>query len=286
MWTSSSSSSIQHKRTKTKTLKCRNTMSMAYQRRDQMKQNCHLSSKSSWILWEFWAKKSTVRKSAVVNHHLVLWGMKLSQCWRECKNPTFIRIFRVISSLHRPSDKLENFSIMQQQAVSQTNHINHHKTKTADSDGTRSIIHEVLLEPIHREAEERCSFHKESPATTMLEHPIGSTTLEMDTHTSLPANPTPCALPQSDHMSVSAPVSRVPSRAPSRAASTLPSSVCTRNGLVSTPSPILEPNGIAAGTYQRAPAPPPADPHKHVHRRSALEQVEQWVKVQKAEHKA
>ncbi|XP_044213012.1 pleckstrin homology domain-containing family A member 7 isoform X9 [Thunnus albacares] len=188
-------------------------------------------------------------------------------------------------ALISPCDKLENFNIMQQQTVSQTNHINHHKTKTVDSDGTRPIIHEVLLEPIHRDAEERCSFHKESPATNMLEHPMGSSTLETDTHTSLPANPTASALTQSDPMSASAPVSRVPSRAPSRAASTLPSSVCTRNGLVSTPSPILEPNGIAAGTYQRAPAPPPADTQKHVQRRSALEQVEHWVKVQKADQK-
>ena len=173
--------------------------------------------------------------------------------------------------------------MLQQQAVPQTNHVNHHKSP--DSDTMRPIIHEVLLEPIHRDADERSSFHKDSPATTMLDHPIGSTALEMDTHTSLPSNPAPSALPQLDHMSASAPVSRVPSRAPSRAASTLPSSVCTRNGLVSTPSPILEPNGIAAGTYQRAPAPPAADTHKQVHRRSALEQVEQWVKVQKAEHK-
>uniref|UniRef100_A0A671YFP3 Pleckstrin homology domain containing, family A member 7a n=1 Tax=Sparus aurata TaxID=8175 RepID=A0A671YFP3_SPAAU len=170
-----------------------------------------------------------------------------------------------------PSDKLDKLNKSQQHAVPQTNHINHHKTKTPDSETTRSIIHEVLLEPIHRDVDERCSFHKESPATTMLDLPIGSTALEMDTHTSLPSNPAPSALPQ------------VPSRAPSRAASTLPSSVCTRNGLVSTPSPILEPNGIAAGTYQRAP--PPADSHKQVQRRSTLEQVEQWVQVQKADHK-
>ncbi|XP_054865061.1 pleckstrin homology domain-containing family A member 7-like isoform X6 [Amphiprion ocellaris] len=184
-------------------------------------------------------------------------------------------------TLIRPADKLEK---LLQQAVPQTNHINHHKIKTSDSE-TRPIIHEVLLEPIHRDAESRCSFHKDSPGTIMLEHPIGSTGLEMDTHTSLPSNPPLSTLPQSDHVSASAPVSRVPSRAPSRAASTLPSSVCTRNGLVSTPSPILEPNGIAAGTYQRAPEPPAADPQKQVHRRSVLEQVEQWVKVQKAEHK-
>ncbi|XP_045892479.1 pleckstrin homology domain-containing family A member 7-like isoform X5 [Micropterus dolomieu] len=187
--------------------------------------------------------------------------------------------------LIRPSDKLEKLNLFQQHAVPQTNHLNHHKTKTPDSETTRPIIHEVLLEPIHHDSDEHCSFHKESPATTLLKHPIGSTALEMDTHTSLPSNPAPSVIPQPDHMSASAPVSRVPSRAPSRAASTLPSSVCTRNGLVSTPSPILEPNGIAAGTYQRAPAPPSAVTHKQVQRRSALEQVEQWVQVQKAEQK-
>lgn len=174
---------------------------------------------------------------------------------------------------------------MQQHAVPQANHVNHHQTKIPDAETTRPIIHEVLLEPIHRDADDRCSFHKESPANTMLEHPIGSTALEMDTHTSLPSNPASSSLPQSDHVSASAPVSRVPSRAPSRATSTLPSSVCTRNGLVSTPSPILEPNGIAAGTYQRVPAPPSADTNKQVQRRSALEQVEHWVQVQKADQK-
>ncbi|XP_013765892.1 pleckstrin homology domain-containing family A member 7-like isoform X7 [Pundamilia nyererei] len=179
----------------------------------------------------------------------------------------------------RPADKLS------QQAVPQTNHVSHHKTKTFDSETTRQMIHEVLLEPIHRDAEERCSFHKDSPATIMLDPPIGSTGLEMDTHTSLPSNPAPSAVPQPDHISASAPVSRVPSRAPSRAASTLPSSICTRNGLVSTPSPILEPNGIAAGTYQRAPEPPANNTQKHAQRRSTLDQVEQWVKVQKAEYK-
>ncbi|KAE8296759.1 Pleckstrin-like proteiny domain-containing family A member 7 [Larimichthys crocea] len=185
----------------------------------------------------------------------------------------------------RPSEKLEKLNMMQQHAVPQANHVNHHQTKIPDAETTRPIIHEVLLEPIHRDADDRCSFHKESPASTMLEHPIGSTALEMDTHTSLPSNPASSSLPQSDHVSASAPVSRVPSRAPSRATSTLPSSVCTRNGLVSTPSPILEPNGIAAGTYQRVPAPPSADTNKQVQRRSALEQVEHWVQVQKADQK-
>ncbi|XP_041854137.1 pleckstrin homology domain-containing family A member 7-like isoform X9 [Melanotaenia boesemani] len=187
-------------------------------------------------------------------------------------------------TLVRPADKLDK---LLQQAVPQTNYVNHHKTKTKtlDNETTRPIIHEVLLEPIHRDIEERCSFHKGSPGNIMPEHPIGSTSLEMDTHTSLPSNPAATTIPQSDHVSASAPVSRVPSRAPSRAASTLPSSFCTRNGLVSTPSPILEPNGIAAGTYQRAPEPPATDTFKQVQRRSTLEQVEQWVKVQKSDHR-
>ncbi|XP_062245001.1 pleckstrin homology domain-containing family A member 7-like isoform X5 [Platichthys flesus] len=185
----------------------------------------------------------------------------------------------------RPSDKLEKLNILPRQAVPQTNHVNHHRTKASETDTHQPIIHEVLLEPMYREAEEFCSFHKDSPATPVLENPIGSTGLEMDTHTSLPSNLTPTALLQQDPVSASAPVSRVPSRAPSRAASTLPSSICTRNGLVQTPSPILEPNGIAAGTYQRAPSVPPADAHQHVQRRNTLEQVEQWVKVQKAEQK-
>ncbi|XP_029009353.1 pleckstrin homology domain-containing family A member 7-like isoform X3 [Betta splendens] len=178
----------------------------------------------------------------------------------------------------RPADTLSTW----QQAVPQTNHVNHHRTKTQASDcGVPApMIHEVLLEPVHRDADELCSFHKDSPASA-----VGSPGLEMDTHTSLPSNPAPITLLQSHRVSASAPVSRVPSRAPSRAASTLPSSVCTRNGLVQTPSPILEPNGIAAGTYQRVPAQPAADSSKRVQRRSALEQVEQWVKVQKAELK-
>uniref|UniRef100_A0A1A8HFB9 Pleckstrin homology domain containing, family A member 7a n=1 Tax=Nothobranchius korthausae TaxID=1143690 RepID=A0A1A8HFB9_9TELE len=185
-------------------------------------------------------------------------------------------------TLIRPADRIEK---LLQQAVPQVNHINHHNSKIPNSEATRPTVHEVLLEPIHREPEELCSFHKDSPGTITLEQPIGSMVLEMDTHSSLPSNPPATALAQPDHVSASAPVSRVPSRAPSRATSTLPSSVCTRNGLMSTPSPILEPNGIAAGTYQRAPEPPAVDTHKHVQRRSALEQVEQWVKVQKAEQR-
>uniref|UniRef100_A0A673YIH6 Pleckstrin homology domain containing, family A member 7a n=1 Tax=Salmo trutta TaxID=8032 RepID=A0A673YIH6_SALTR len=79
----------------------------------------------------------------------------------------------------------------------------------------------------------------------------------------------------------SAPPSRAPSRAPSRGAFTLPPGACLRNG---TPTP--EPNGMGTGTYQRATLPPQVvHTQRQVQRRSALEQVEHWVKVQKAEHK-
>lgn len=186
------------------------------------------------------------------------------------------------SFLYRPTDELEK---VLQQAVPQTNHVNHHKTKTSPTETSRPVIHEVLLEPVHRDAEERCSLHMSSPGTNVFEQPVPGNTLEMDTQTSLGSTPAVAASSQHENVSVSAPVSRVPSRAPSRATSTLPSSVCTRNGLISTPSPILEPNGIAAGTYQRAPDPPANSWLKQEQRRSTLEEVEHWIKVQKAAHR-
>ncbi|XP_032445315.1 pleckstrin homology domain-containing family A member 7-like isoform X9 [Xiphophorus hellerii] len=181
----------------------------------------------------------------------------------------------------RPVDKV---TTLLQQAVPQTNHMNHQKMKTVDSEATKAIVHEVLLEPIHRNTEELCSFHQDASSVTLERH-LGTASLETDKQSPLPSRPPAAALPLSDHASASAPVSRVTSRAPSRATSTLPSSLCTRNGLVSTPSPILEPNGIAAGTYQRAPEPAASDTFKHLQRRNTLEQVEQWVKVQKAEQR-
>jgi hypothetical protein len=43
---------------------------------------------------------------------------------------------------------------------------------------------------------------------------------------------------------------------------------------------------MGTGTYQRATLTPQVvDTQRQVQRRSALEQVEHWVKVQKAEHK-
>ncbi|XP_054632972.1 pleckstrin homology domain-containing family A member 7-like isoform X2 [Dunckerocampus dactyliophorus] len=203
--------------------------------------------------------------SADTQEDMTTWLRAMNQAAR-MQNP--------VDTVIRPSDKLENVSVTQLQSVPQNNHhnINHHKAPECQ----RPVVHEVLLEPIHHDAEEHCSFHRDSP---------GTTTVEMDTQASLPSNPTASALPLPDQASSSAPVSRVPSRTPSRASSTLPPGLCTRNGLVETPSPILEPNGIAAGTYQRAPAKPEDNVHKEVRRRSTLEQVEQWVKVQKAELK-
>lgn len=146
-----------------------------------------------------------------------------------------------------------------------------------EAQSTNAMVHEVLLEPIPV-AEHR--FYSDSAAASGLKQLTPA--LDLDGQTSLTSDPTADGL-----LSASAPVSRVSSRAPSRAASTLPPSVCSKNVMVATPSPILEPNGIAAGTYQRSPTPPPPlDPGPQVRRRSALEDVEQWVQMQRAEHKA
>ncbi|XP_052008092.1 pleckstrin homology domain-containing family A member 7-like isoform X2 [Xyrauchen texanus] len=73
---------------------------------------------------------------------------------------------------------------------------------------------------------------------------------------------------------VSAPVSQVPSRAPSRAVSTPPN-------LLGNGAP-LEQNGTGMVGYQRGATPSSQTP---VQRRSALEKVENWVKVQKEERR-
>ncbi|XP_056908006.1 pleckstrin homology domain-containing family A member 7-like isoform X6 [Takifugu flavidus] len=171
-------------------------------------------------------------------------------------------------------------NMLSQHAVPQTNHVSANTINTPHLENTRPI-HEVLLEPIQHDKVDCCSLRKDSPVADMFEQP--SVTLEMDTHLSLPTTSTQSAFQQTDSLSVSAPVSRIPSRAPSRGASTLPSGVCLRNGLVSAPSPILEPNGIAAGTYQRGPNLAPADCQQQLKRRSTLDQVEQWIQVQKAD---
>uniref|UniRef100_A0A8C6L477 Pleckstrin homology domain containing, family A member 7a n=1 Tax=Nothobranchius furzeri TaxID=105023 RepID=A0A8C6L477_NOTFU len=224
----------------------------------------HISRKYAFKASHTGMRSYIYKQSSVIGSQAEHYGMRTyyfsadtqedMNTWLKAMNQA-ARMQSHADTLIRPADRIEK---LLQQAVPQVNHVNHHNSKIPNSEATRPTVHEVLLEPIHREPEELCSFHKDSPATT---------------------------LAQPDHVSASAPVSRVPSRAPSRATSTLPSSVCTRNGLMSTPSPILEPNGIAAGTYQRAPEPPAVDTHKQVQRRSALEQVEQWVKVQKAEQR-
>ncbi|XP_029697385.1 pleckstrin homology domain-containing family A member 7-like isoform X13 [Takifugu rubripes] len=180
----------------------------------------------------------------------------------------------------KSSNTFGRLNMLSQHAVPQTNHVSANTINTPHLENTRPI-HEVLLEPIQHDKVDCCSLRKDSPVADMFEQP--SVTLEMDTHLSLPTTSTQSAFQQTDSLSVSAPVSRIPSRAPSRGASTLPSGVCLRNGLVSAPSPILEPNGIAAGTYQRGPNLAPADCQQQLKRRSTLDQVEQWIQVQKAD---
>ncbi|KAM7002333.1 pleckstrin homology domain-containing family A member 7-like [Tautogolabrus adspersus] len=156
-------------------------------------------------------------------------------------------------TLIRPSEKLHT---MQQHAVPQTNHVNNHKSKTTDCDAIRPIVHEVLLEPIHRDAEDRCSFHKDSPATTI------QTTCR-------PRRPCPGFHLGRRH-------ERPPHCPP----------VYVR-GMASSPrpAPSWSQTGSQRGPIRGPPPAPSADTHKPVHRRSTLEQVEQWVQVQKAEHK-
>ncbi|KAK0137699.1 Pleckstrin y domain-containing family A member 7 [Merluccius polli] len=192
----------------------------------------------------------------------------------------------------RPTERL--LTLEHHQAVPQTNHVNHHPAKTAsDSQNPDRVIHEVLLEPIRHG-------HLDDAETLLRD--TATIPMEMDTHSSLMSNPTASSsyfapLTDAGPTSTSAPGSRVPSQA----ASTLPPNSCTRNGLSTsaTPSPILEPNGIGAGTYQRSPSPPCREsPHREEqphrgeqphredsNRKSALEQVEQWVQVHRAEIK-
>ncbi|CAL8357160.1 unnamed protein product [Lota lota] len=192
----------------------------------------------------------------------------------------------------RPTEKL--LTLEHHQAVPQTNHINHHPSKTAsDSRSTGRVVHEVLLEPIRHGHPDDAGTLLRDPATIPM---------EMDTHSSHMSNPAASSShfsPPTDAgpTSTSAPGSR----APSRATSMLPPNSCTRNGLSAstTPSPILEPNGIGAGTYQRSPSPPCQEsPHKEKqphreeypyrvdsNRSNTLEHVEQWVQVQRAEVK-
>ncbi|XP_055790673.1 pleckstrin homology domain-containing family A member 7-like isoform X18 [Salvelinus fontinalis] len=192
-------------------------------------------------------------------------------------------------SLKRPSEtsgKSEMPNTSERKGVPQTNHVNNY-TKTSREPRADLHLHSdgVILKPADiRETEERRSFRNDTlnPITSKIPSlGGGSVEIEMDAvpPSSLPSLPS--LPPDSASAPTSAPPSRAPSRAPSRGAFTLPPGACLRNG---TPTP--EPNGMGTGTYQRATlAPQVVDTQRQVQRRSALEQVEHWVKVQKAEHK-
>nr|XP_046220113.1 pleckstrin homology domain-containing family A member 7-like [Oncorhynchus gorbuscha] len=192
-------------------------------------------------------------------------------------------------SLKRPSEtseKSEMPNTSERKGFPQTNHVDNY-TKTSREPRADPHLHSdgVVLEPADiRETEERRSFRNDplNPITSKIPSlGGGSVEIEMD---AVPPNslpPLPSLTPDSTSAPTSAPPSRVPSRAPSRGAFTLPPGACLRNG---TPTP--EPNGMGTGTYQRATLTPQVvDTQRQVQRRSALEQVEHWVKVQKAEHK-
>ncbi|XP_070964645.1 pleckstrin homology domain-containing family A member 7-like isoform X4 [Oncorhynchus clarkii lewisi] len=192
-------------------------------------------------------------------------------------------------SLKRPSEtseKSEMPNTSERKGVPQTNHVNNY-TKTSREPRADPHLHSdgVVLEPADiRETEEPRSFRNDTLNLITSKIPSlggGSVEIEMD---AVPPNslpPLPSLTPDSASAPTSAPPSRVPSRAPSRGAFTLPPGACLRNG---TPTP--EPNGMGTGTYQRATLTPQVvDSQRQVQRRSALEQVEHWVKVQKAEHK-
>ncbi|KAL0967963.1 hypothetical protein UPYG_G00260400 [Umbra pygmaea] len=175
------------------------------------------------------------------------------------------------------SEKADRLDTSECRAVPQTKYANNY-TSTAPELPADLQRDEVVLKPpsVPREAEEHRSFRNATPNLT--ESPA-EIEIEATSHSSLPSFP--ALLPDSASAPTSAAPSRAPSRAPSCSASTLPPGACLRNG-----TPTLEPNGMGTGTYQRAPpAPQTGDAHKQVQRRSAREQVEHWVKVQKAEQK-
>ncbi|XP_014851287.1 PREDICTED: pleckstrin homology domain-containing family A member 7-like isoform X8 [Poecilia mexicana] len=250
----------------------------------------HISRKYAFKASHTGMRSYIYKQSSVIGSQAEHTGMRTYYFSTDTQEDmsTWLKAMNQASLMQNHPDRLrpvDQVTSLLQQAVPQTNHVNHQKMKTVDSETTKTIVHEVLLEPIHRNTEELYSFHQDAGNVTLERH-AGTTSLETDKQSPLTSRPPAAsALPLSDRASASAPVSRVTSRAPSRSASTLPSSLCTRNGLVSTPSPILEPNGIAAGTYQRAPEPAASDTFKHLQRRNTLEQVEQWVKVQKAEQR-
>ncbi|XP_064846106.1 pleckstrin homology domain-containing family A member 7-like isoform X1 [Oncorhynchus masou masou] len=190
------------------------------------------------------------------------------------------------TSLKRPSETSEISempSVSERQAVPQTNHVNNY-TETAPHPPVELNLHSdgVVLQPadIHRETEQHCSFWNDTPNPIASEMVLGGGNMEIEMGAVPPSSLSPLP-PYSASSTTSAPSSRAQMRGPSYTASTLPPGACLRNG-----TPTLEPNGMGTGTYQRATLPPQVmDTHRQVQRRSALEQVEHWVKVQRVEHK-
>uniref|UniRef100_A0A8C7FN07 Pleckstrin homology domain containing, family A member 7a n=1 Tax=Oncorhynchus kisutch TaxID=8019 RepID=A0A8C7FN07_ONCKI len=190
------------------------------------------------------------------------------------------------ASLKRPSETSEISempSVSERQAVPQTNHVNNY-TETAPHPPVDLHLHSdgVVLQPadIHRETEQHCSFWNDTPNPIASEIVLGGGNMEIEMDAIPPSSLSPLP-PYSASSTTSAPSSRAQMRAPSYTTSTPPSGACLRNG-----TPTLEPNGMGTGTYQRATLPPQVmDTHRQVQRRSALEQVEHWVKVQRVEHK-
>ncbi|XP_045562171.1 pleckstrin homology domain-containing family A member 7 isoform X5 [Salmo salar] len=188
------------------------------------------------------------------------------------------------ASLKRPSETSEISempSVSERQAVPQTNHVNNY-TETVPLPPVDLHNDGVVLQPadIHRETEQHCNFWNDTPNPIASEIVLGGGNVEIEMDAVPPSSLSPVP-PYSASSTTSAPPSRAPMCAPSCTASTLPPGACLRNG-----TPTLEPNGMGTGTYQRATLPPQVmDTHRQVQRRSALEQVEHWVKVQRVEHK-
>ncbi|XP_038855136.1 pleckstrin homology domain-containing family A member 7-like isoform X2 [Salvelinus namaycush] len=187
------------------------------------------------------------------------------------------------ASLKRPSETSEISempSVSERQAVPQTNHVNNY-TETAPHPLVHLHSDGVVLQPadIHRETEQHCSFWNDTPNPIASEIVLGGGNVEIEMDAVPPSSLSPLP-PYSASSTTSAPPSSAQMCAPSYTASTLPPGACLRNG-----TPTLEPNGMGTGTYQRATLPPQVvDTHRQVQRRSALEQVEHWVKVQRVEH--
>ncbi|XP_039539830.1 pleckstrin homology domain-containing family A member 7 isoform X3 [Pimephales promelas] len=171
--------------------------------------------------------------------------------WVKAMNQAALMQTHTVKRDESDPDKVNISEKLQQQAVPQTNHINSYvipEPEVIQNDALRDekeegFVGEVEIQVAPIEMEQARS---KSPARRIVEVDV--------------------LAPGSK------PAFQVPSRAPSRAASTPP--VVMRNG-----APVDQ-NGMLG--YQRGPTPSTHTPMQ-VQRKSALEQVENWVKVQKEE---